>query len=221
MQCWLHCSQGNLFYGCNLVTAAVTVGNAGCNRMIVHRSQANLFYGFVRTSEAIDSGKMAMKFVFLSFIGEDVSPMKKAKNSTLKGEACSPTCRGLQPYTLEPCSFAPCARHHHGGLRAFPRRAAQRLGTGRSHGRRPCTAPQEERRTDGHRTGEGHRLGCNPVCVRRGQVVTVCVRHGQAVTVCVRPTQASGQAATHHLPLRRAASRRGGRGRPSRAARAR
>jgi len=49
-----------------------------------HLSQDNLFYGFVRTTEAIDS-TVAVKFIFLSFIGENVPMMKKAKTSTLKG----------------------------------------------------------------------------------------------------------------------------------------
>jgi len=59
-------------------------GSGGVSELASHLSQDNLFYGFVRTTEAIDS-TVAVKFIFLSFIGENVPMMKKAKTSTLKG----------------------------------------------------------------------------------------------------------------------------------------
>ena len=59
-------------------------GSGGVTELASHLSQDNLFYGFVRTTEAIDS-TVAVKFIFLSFIGENVPMMKKAKTSTLKG----------------------------------------------------------------------------------------------------------------------------------------
>ena len=43
-----------------------------------------VYYGLVRTTETIDAS-VTVKFVFVSFIGESVAPMRKAKISTLKG----------------------------------------------------------------------------------------------------------------------------------------
>ena len=47
-------------------------------------AQDNIYYGLVRTTETIDQTE-AVKFVFISFLGEKVAPMRKAKISTLKG----------------------------------------------------------------------------------------------------------------------------------------
>ena len=53
-------------------------------RLAAQLRDDNVYYGLVRTYEQIDATR-AVKFVFLSFVGEGVAAMKKAKISTLKG----------------------------------------------------------------------------------------------------------------------------------------
>ena len=59
-------------------------GSGGVAALSALLSAEGLYYGLVRTTEAIDAS-VTVKFVFISFIGESVAPMRKAKVSTLKG----------------------------------------------------------------------------------------------------------------------------------------
>lgn len=52
--------------------------------MSEHLTDENIYYGLVRISEQIDQSS-TVKFVFTSFIGDNVGVMRKAKCSTLKG----------------------------------------------------------------------------------------------------------------------------------------
>lgn len=59
-------------------------GAGGVAELSALLAQDGVYYGLVRTTETIDAS-VTVKFVFVSFIGESVAPMRKAKISTLKG----------------------------------------------------------------------------------------------------------------------------------------
>jgi len=59
-------------------------GEGGTAALAAKLADDNIYYGLVRTTEQIDKST-TVKFVFVSFIGEGVKPMRKAKISTLKG----------------------------------------------------------------------------------------------------------------------------------------
>jgi len=59
-------------------------GTGGVAELASKLQPDGAYYGFVRTSENIDK-TVAVKFCFITFIGESVSPLKKGKITTLKG----------------------------------------------------------------------------------------------------------------------------------------
>ena len=59
-------------------------GEGGAAALAANLLDDNIYYGLVRTTEQIDK-TMAVRFVFVSYIGEGVKPMRKAKMSTFKG----------------------------------------------------------------------------------------------------------------------------------------
>lgn len=77
---------------CRLEGAALQMvgsGSGGVPQLAAALSADYAYYGLVRTSEAIDSKiagqKEAVKFAFITFLGENLSVLKKGKITTLKG----------------------------------------------------------------------------------------------------------------------------------------
>ena len=67
----------------------VGTGTGGVAELASKLTPDTAFYGLVRTTEAIDSGiagqKDAVKFAFVTFLGEKLGVMRKGKISTFKG----------------------------------------------------------------------------------------------------------------------------------------
>ena len=59
-------------------------GTGGVTELRELLTQENIFFGLVRTIETIDKTE-AVKFVFISFVGEKIGVMRKARISTLRG----------------------------------------------------------------------------------------------------------------------------------------
>lgn len=59
-------------------------GSGGVAALAAHLNGSSVFYGLVRTTDVIDNS-VTVKFVFISFIGSALPPMKRARVSTLKG----------------------------------------------------------------------------------------------------------------------------------------
>lgn len=59
-------------------------GSGGVTALAASLDASSVFYGLVRTTDVIDKS-VTVKFVFLSFIGSAVPPMKRARVSTIKG----------------------------------------------------------------------------------------------------------------------------------------
>jgi len=59
-------------------------GSGGAAELAARLSADGVYYGLVRLTEQIDSSA-TVKFVFISFLGEQLGVMQKAKMSTLKG----------------------------------------------------------------------------------------------------------------------------------------
>jgi len=59
-------------------------GTGGAAALAAQLTPSNVYYGLVRTTDTIDAS-VTVKFVFISFIGAEVSVMRKAKISTFKG----------------------------------------------------------------------------------------------------------------------------------------
>ena len=78
---WCLCGYAD---GAELTLKMVGSGTGGADALAAQLTDDNVYYGLVRTYEQIDATR-AVKFVFLSFVGEGVAAMKKAKISTLKG----------------------------------------------------------------------------------------------------------------------------------------
>ena len=78
---WCLCGYAD---GAELTLKMVGSGTGGADALAAQLTHDNVYYGLVRTYEQIDATR-AVKFVFLSFVGEGVAAMKKAKISTLKG----------------------------------------------------------------------------------------------------------------------------------------
>jgi len=66
--------------------ALVGCGTGGAEALAEQLEPGAIFYGLVRTTETIDA-TVAVKFVFVSFIGEGVPPKRRAVVATLKGAA--------------------------------------------------------------------------------------------------------------------------------------
>ena len=66
-------------------------GSGGLAELRANLSESNAHYGFARFKEVIDKSnvltadKSSFKFVYITFIGDGVGPMKKGKITTLKG----------------------------------------------------------------------------------------------------------------------------------------
>ena len=59
-------------------------GTGGVAELASKLSSDSAYYGFTRTTENIDK-TVAVKFAFITFLGDGVSPMKKGKITTYKG----------------------------------------------------------------------------------------------------------------------------------------
>ena len=80
-------------------------GTGGADALAAQLTDDNVYYGLVRTYEQIDATR-AVKFVFLSFVGEGVAAMKKAK--------------------ISPRAVSPSERSGNGPSSPLPRRMAAR-----------------------------------------------------------------------------------------------
>jgi len=60
-------------------------GLGGAAALAARLTADAVYYGLVRTTDVIDSSTTAVKFVFVSFLGSELSPMRRAKVSTIKG----------------------------------------------------------------------------------------------------------------------------------------
>ena len=74
----------------NNSTTLVMVGSGskGTSELAAHLTSDHAYYGLVRTTESIDTGARkvdAVKFAFITFLGEGLSVLKKGKITTLKG----------------------------------------------------------------------------------------------------------------------------------------
>ena len=69
--------------------AVIGTGTGGAAALASHLTPETAFYGLVRTTEAIDSGiagqKDAVKFAFVTFLGDKLGAMRKGKITTFKG----------------------------------------------------------------------------------------------------------------------------------------
>mmetsp|Transcript_27046 Transcript_27046/g.65245 ORF Transcript_27046/g.65245 Transcript_27046/m.65245 type:complete len:97 (-) Transcript_27046:475-765(-) len=67
---------------------------------------SQIMYALVRLTQLVDRST-TVKFAFISWVGDDVAPMRKAKLSTLRGEAASI----LAPVHTEvrPCMSCRCS----------------------------------------------------------------------------------------------------------------
>jgi len=77
---------------CRLEDASALVmvgtGSGGVSKLASALTSDHAYYGLVRTTEAIDGGVRkvdAVKFCFITFLGEGLSVLKKGKIATLKG----------------------------------------------------------------------------------------------------------------------------------------
>ena len=68
--------------------AHVDHGAGGAEALAARLTQDAIYYGIVRTKDVIDNST-TIKFAFLSFLGDNLSPMLRAKASTVKGSVSS------------------------------------------------------------------------------------------------------------------------------------
>jgi hypothetical protein len=74
----------------------VGAGTGGLASLKSHLSAAGYFYGLIRVVDVID-GHPTTKFAFITFVGNDVPPLKKAKISTFRATVTA----AFEPYHVE------------------------------------------------------------------------------------------------------------------------
>lgn len=74
----------------------VGAGTGGLTSLKAHLSPAGYFYGLIRVVDVID-GHPTTKFAFITFVGNDVPPLKKAKISTFRATVTA----AFEPYHVE------------------------------------------------------------------------------------------------------------------------
>jgi hypothetical protein len=63
-------------------------GTGGAEGLAAHLTSDAAYYGIIRVTDLVDRSS-TIKFAFLAFLGEDLSPMRRAKASTIKGSVSS------------------------------------------------------------------------------------------------------------------------------------
>ena len=92
------CLCGYDFTQPGMALVMIGSGTGGIAELASKLSSDSAYYGFARTTDNVDEKVQgAVKFVFITFLGENVSPMKKGKLTTLKGTVTE----SFEPFHVE------------------------------------------------------------------------------------------------------------------------